>query len=61
VEKDTPNIWDSIASFKKVPKVNNRPIGAKFAQSGHPGSYSERRHAQETKITRHEDLAVITG
>jgi hypothetical protein len=31
----------SCAIFKKLPKVNNHPIGGKIGQSGHPGSNEE--------------------
>jgi hypothetical protein len=42
-------------SLKKLPKVNNRTRGEKFAQSGHPGNRLGRKEINRNKFF------VLTG
>jgi hypothetical protein len=38
VKKSSTNCLATSVNSKKLPKVNNCPIGEKLAQSGHPGA-----------------------
>jgi hypothetical protein len=37
LKKGRPKMGGSSAIFRKLPKVNNHPLGEKIARSGHPG------------------------
>jgi hypothetical protein len=36
--KKKPKLLDCICIFKKVPKINNHPMGKNLAKSGHPAT-----------------------
>jgi hypothetical protein len=59
--KSSPKMWAISVIFIKLPKVNNDPLGEKFAKSGHPDTHTHARGKKSASLSSSSQAWNVWG